>query len=294
VLRYQTHRASARLDRFLSPYRTAVWMVVCYDKAVALPADLLERLGPQPGATEAEQPEGGGDWREAELAEALIWASTHMQDMLTCRSDDEPRRRTELVRATLAHLSRRLVAAGDRDRRCPLLWGGMFAPLLRVGAPSSAGTRPADADVTVFVALHAEDVNGRWLEPLPALWAIAHGRATAAQVADAWATHRWMLLEGDGAEDPMMRPIHPRLAGGILCVEGVIPSELQMALLTRGGDVDLELVGEGMDRAVALVRGAVEALARSEAGAAGLRVLEGAFRQMVLREMRQFQQEEEE
>jgi hypothetical protein len=263
---------------------------------VQQPTDLLKRLGPDQGAADLnDEPPELGDWRERELADALVWASTHMQDMLTCRCDEEPRRRTELVRTTLAHLSRRLVAVGDRNRRCPLLWGGMFAPLLRVGPPLSAGARPADADVAIFVALHAEDVNPRWPDPLPALWAIAHGRATAAQVADAWAAHRWMLLEGegDGAADPLMRPIHPRLAGGILCVAGVIPSELQMALLTRGGDVDLELVGEGIDRAVALVRGAVEVLARSETGPSGLQVLEGPFRQLVLREMRNFQEDEE-
>ncbi len=57
--------------------------------------------------------------------------------------------------------------------------------------------------------------------------------------------------------------------------------------------MDLELVGEGIDWAVALVSSAVEALARSEPGQAGLRMLDGAFKQMVLREMRRFQEEED-
>jgi hypothetical protein len=78
VLRYQTHHESAKNDRFLSPYCTAVWMVVCYDKALVQPTDLLERLGPQPDTAVlgAEYPDGG-DWRERELVDSLIWASTH-------------------------------------------------------------------------------------------------------------------------------------------------------------------------------------------------------------------------
>jgi hypothetical protein len=66
-----------------------------------------------------------------------------------------------------------------------------------------------------------------------------------------------------------------------------------MALLTRGGDVDLELLGEGIDQAVALVSGAVEVLARSEPGQACLLMLKGAFKHLVLQEMQRFQEEEE-
>jgi hypothetical protein len=103
-----------------------------------------------------------------------------------------------------------------------------------------------------------------------------------------WAGHRWLLLAGDGPE----APVHPRLAGGILCVTGVIPADLQTALLTRGGDVDLELVGDRLDSAAGLVRGAAEALARGEEGERGLRVAEGPFRQLALREMRRFREED--
>jgi hypothetical protein len=72
----------------------------------------------------------------------------------------------------------------------------------------------------------------------------------------------------------------------------VIPADLQTALLTRGGDVDLELVGDRLDSAAGLVRGAAEALARGEEGERGLRVAEGPFRQLALREMRRFREED--
>jgi hypothetical protein len=201
VLRCQVRRHTAKKDGFLSPYRTAVWMVLCYDKSLRAPEDALDRLG-CPGApplgpvAATPSPDGAPavDWREVELADALVWASTHMQDMLTCRSDDEPRRRTALLCATLALLTRRLIAAGDL-RRSPRLWGGMFAPLLRaepnvvvaareegVGSGGGSGWRLRDADLVQHVALYADDANGRWADPVPALWAIAHGRGTAAQV----------------------------------------------------------------------------------------------------------------
>ncbi len=103
-----------------------------------------------------------------------------------------------------------------------------------------------------------------------------------------WAGYRWLLLAGDGPT----APVHPRLAGGILCMTGVIPADLQTALLTRGGDADLELVGDRLDRAAALLRGAAEALARGEAGETGLRVAHGPFRDLALREIRRFREED--
>ena len=49
VLRCQTGFSSAQRDRFASPYRTAVWMTLCYDRSLSNPKALLDRLGP-PGA----------------------------------------------------------------------------------------------------------------------------------------------------------------------------------------------------------------------------------------------------
>ena len=292
VLRWRTGHATCKSDGFLSPYRTAVWMTICYDKALCSHETLLERLGSKVGgnATARSLETEPLDWREDSLADALVWASTHMGDMLTCRHDDDPRRCTALLRQALSHLTRRLMAAGDAERS-PRLWGGKFAPLLYAkpdtAARSGGGGRVQDADLLMHVALHAADANSHWGDPVPALWAIAHGRGTAAQVADVWEAHQGLLLVGDGP----LAPVHPRLAAGILCVSGVIPTDLQLALLTRNGDVDLELLGDGIEHAAGLVRGAAESLARGEAGEAGLRLAAGPFRQQVLKEMRQFRED---
>jgi hypothetical protein len=292
ALRCQTGLQTVKTDGYLSPYRTAVWMVVCYDKAFSSPEDLLDRLDPRLGGGQtASRPADDGApmvWQVEALVDALIWASTHMGDMFTCRRDDEPQRRTALLRATLVYLTDRLIQAGDTNR-APRLWGAKFAPLLHAepDAAHPGSGRVRDAELVLYVALHAADINSHWGEPVQALWAIAHGRGTAAQVADLWAAHRGLLLAGDSPK----AHIHPRLAAGILCVSGVIPTDLQMVLLTRDGDLDLELLGDRMERAVGLLRGAIESLSRGDSGEAGLRLAHGPFRQLVLREMRRFRED---
>jgi len=36
--------------------------------------------------------------------------------------------------------------------------------------------------IVIHVAIHGDDVNTKWREPLPSLWALAHGKGTAAHV----------------------------------------------------------------------------------------------------------------
>ena len=131
VLKYQTHRSTAHEDKFSSPYRTALWMTIVKDHKLTQTKELLELMGPE------EVPEGAAadlDWREAELAEALAWASTHMMDMRTVCSGDEPKARLKFLLDCLLHTSHRCIDTNS-GHKVAGMWGGMMAPLLRQGQP---------------------------------------------------------------------------------------------------------------------------------------------------------------
>ena len=96
----------------------------------------------------------------------------------------------------------------------------------------------------MHVAIHGEDCNSKWNEPLPSLWAIAHGKGTALHVDKLWNNpdYKHLLFEGGcDAEDGRGKLI-PKLAGGVLDVLGVIPYELQEALLTGDCFVDISKI----------------------------------------------------
>lgn len=233
VLKYRTHKASANEDKFVSPYRTALWMTILYDyKALSEPDDLLKLMGADavPGQAAAEL-----DSREVELADALAWASTHMMDMKIVCCEDDPKRRLKFLVDTLVFLSKRLIhtdEASHKSFKVAHLWGGMFAPLLSF--------RSSDKEILVHVAMNGEDCHSKWREPLPSLWRIAHGRGTAAQVDKIWVNCRQLLFEGQG--DGVGSKLIPALAGGLLCVSGVIPYDLQETLLTSGSQVDMKQI----------------------------------------------------
>jgi len=127
----------------------------------------------------------------------------------------------------LINLSLRLIS-NKESGKAAALWSGMFAPLLR----TSHQTQNSNSRILIHVAIHGEDSNSKWQEPLPSLWALAHGKGTAAQVDKMWSLHRSLLFEG--------ATLIPSLAGGILCVSGVIPYELQEALLINDCFVDMK------------------------------------------------------
>lgn len=179
VLRYQSHRSSASEDRFNSPYRTALWMTILKDHKLSQTRELLELMGgddvPSSSAEEL-------DWREGELSDALAWASTHMMDMRTVCSEDEPRARLKLLIDCLIYLSHRLINTQSGHKVAPM-WGGMMAPLLRMSRPLPQQSRCLDCNrILVHVAIHGEDCNSKWHEPLPSLWSIAHSKGTALHV----------------------------------------------------------------------------------------------------------------
>ena len=150
ILKHQTYISTRHEDRFLSPYRTALWMTVCY-KPLDDPAALVACMGASPAAERTPEAAERGkltDWREEELVDSIIWASTHMQDMVSCRSDDDPKQRSHFLKCTLLYLSQRLLSEGEIEgddksdssqyrfklwARIPKIWGAMFAPLLSKG-----------------------------------------------------------------------------------------------------------------------------------------------------------------
>ena len=126
----------------------------------------------------------------------------------------------------------------------------MFAPLLSCN----------EKRILVHVAMSSEDCHSKWHEPLPSLWRIAHGRGSAAQVEKIWNLYKDLLFEesmarggtsGQGHRDSDRGKLIPGLAGGILCVSGVIPYDLQETLLTSNCDVDMTQI---QDNAVILFR----------------------------------------
>ena len=145
------------------------------------------------------------DWREGELSDALAWASTHMMDMRTVCSEDEPRARLKLLIDCLIYLSHRLINTQSGHKVAPM-WGGMMAPLLRMSRPLPQQSRCLDCNrILVHVAIHGEDCNSKWHEPLPSLWSIAHSKGTALHVQKLWNTPEYRhLLFQQGAEGGCM------------------------------------------------------------------------------------------
>jgi hypothetical protein len=236
VLKYRTHKATANEDKFVSPYRTSLWMTILYDyKALNEPEDLLKLMGSD---AVPEKSSAALDPRERELADALAWASTHMMDMKIVCGEDDPKRRLKFLIDTLVYLSTRLIdtdTVSQMSSKVALLWGGMFAPLL---SSSSSGDR-----ILVHVAVNGEDCHSKWREPLPSLWRIAHGKGSAVQVDKIWHHHKQLLFEGTRAHGGGAgRKMIPGLAGGLLKVSGVIPYDLQETLLTSGSQVDMKQI----------------------------------------------------
>jgi hypothetical protein len=225
ILKYQTYKDAANKDTFKSPYRTAVWMTILYDKSLSRPDQILMLMGT--GSLPADA-SAALDTRESDLADALAWASTNMRDMTTVRSDDDPKKRLKFLIDTLVHLSHRLIDTANTSR-VARLWNDIFEPLLSISHEALSAPKSQNR-IVVHVAIHAENNRSKWREPLPSLWAIAHDRGTAAQVDKIWKDHRYLLFDGDS--------LVPRLAGGILCVLG-IPIELQEVFLTTNCDVDM-------------------------------------------------------
>jgi hypothetical protein len=236
VLKYRTHEATAKEDKFVSPYRTSLWMTILYDyKALNEPEDLLKLMGADsiPEKSSAEL-----DPRERELAEALAWASIRMMDMKIVCGEDDPKRRLKFLINTLVYLSARLIDTDEASKlSCEVapLWGGMFAPLLS----SSSSEDRTRRRILVHVAINATDFNSKWRDPLPDLWSIAHGKGSAAQVEKIWHYHRQLLFAGTWADgDGAGCKLIPELAGGCLRVSGLIPYDLQWTLLISGSLVE--------------------------------------------------------
>jgi len=282
ILRNQTYRKSAEADSFLSPYRTAVWMSIVHDPELKQPAQMIEQMsGPSPNKL---------DDVVVELVHILRWASTCMQDMVIC---EHPEQRTMVLIELLVYLSRHLLSSG-RSKLVPSLWHGMFAPLVIILLHGIGPTKDkSNDDIIVNVVIHAQNLAHTWPQPVPVLWAIAHGKGTASQVADLWGdasevakVHEYRRLlfcrdrrEG-GIADPSQPPIHPVLAAGILSVSGHIDYELQEALLTRGGDVDMH-AGVSLRDPTRLLRSAIENLVK-EGKESSIQLADGDFKSCVM------------
>jgi len=277
VLKYHIHKASAQDDKYNSPYRTSVWIALLFDKELVEPTNLILLMGlDAPPRDDAPIV----DWRENELADAFVWASTHMVDIKMICSDDDPKRRLKFLVDMLVHLSLRLMLTGESGRAAAL-WSGMFAPLLRTSHQNPAAQR-----IVIHVAIHGDDVNTKWREPLPSLWALAHGKGTAAHVDKMWNSHRHLLFEGCARDTVKGAPLIPSLAGGILCVSGVIPYELQEAFLTCDCSVDMakfEDITEDYGRAIKLIRKALEDVVKHDDSK--IKIKEGTFKTAVMQEV---------
>ena len=111
----------------------------------------------------------------------------------------------------------------------------------------------------------------------------------AAQVADLWEHDKDLLMAEPG--DVEASPLHKVVAGGILCVTGTIPFELQMALLTRGGEVEINLISERVLDAVKLCSLAIQTLAAGSGERLNLKApgLEGPIQQEIKTVQKQFE-----
>jgi len=291
ILKYQIGMENAEEDKYLSPYRTALWMTILYDNSLDSPQALLRAMG---------QPDGGSSDRptetESTLVDCLIWASTHMQDMISCKMSDNAEEKTVFLIQTLVSLSRKMILADEPIERISRLWGGMFAQLL--SCSDEEDPRLSFNDVLLHVALYSEDCYDLWEEPLPALWAVAKGKGTASQITDLWSKHRQLLFGNNDAELGVWRilpessssMLHPRLAGGILCTDGEIDLQLQMAILTRGGDVDMEFVGvtdRNYNNAMRLLGAALETISKDDVSK--VNVKDGKFRSLVMEALQNLQ-----
>eukprot|EP00960_Hanusia_phi_P055293 762931-Hanusia_phi.AAC.1 len=284
ILKNQIGMESAEDDKYLSPYRTALWMAILYDASLDHPLALLRAMGQS-----EEDRSGALTETEDVLVDSLIWASTHMQDMISCKMSDNAQSKTKFVVQTLVFLSRKLILAEEAIERIARLWGGMFAHLLSCAEREEPEL--SFNDVLLHVALYSEDCYNLWEDPLPALWAVAKGKAKPSQITDLWSKHRGLLFGNWDAESRVWRILpdssdailHPRLAGGILCTDGEIDLQLQLAILTRGGDVDMEFTGvtdRNYKNAVRLLAAALESLSKDETSE--VKVKEGKFRSKVL------------
>jgi len=252
VLENQTHRED-RCDH-PNPYRTAIWMIILYDKKIKAAEDLLAKMS----STSEDRAS------EEELVNVMKWASVQMRDMIDCDQDDDPENKTALLVDMLIHLSDRSIAAGN-PHKVHDLWFGIFAPLLQACLPAAGSKgRPT---IVVTVAIHAVDQNEKWPGPVRALWSIAHGQGTADHVSNLWGDLdlRRLLYAGPGArehaDEEQKPPVQRDLAGGILAVAGVIPPSLQEALLVRGGDANLDSFADDMDRAMTSIIDTIEKIA---------------------------------
>mmetsp|Transcript_32441 Transcript_32441/g.50524 ORF Transcript_32441/g.50524 Transcript_32441/m.50524 type:complete len:149 (+) Transcript_32441:20-466(+) len=141
---------------------------------------------------------------------------------------------------------------------------------------------------------------------------MAHARSNAAEVNDLWSQFPDLLTASkdltipqpqhgiptnlalhhprspDSSGSVPTQPLHPTLAAGILSVSGVIHPDLQLALLTRGGEVQEERVSGGWHHAIRLVRGGIESLVQ-QAGDTEVPILlaPGEFRDLVLNEVKE-------
>jgi len=216
-------------------------MTIVKDHKLTQTKELLKLMGsdevPESAAAEL-------DWREAELAEALARASTHMMDMRTVCSGDEPKARLKFLLDCLLDTRHRCIDTNS-GHKVAGMWGGMMAPLLRLGRPlppprQEGAGHLSSTRILVHVAIHSEDCHSKWLEPLRSLWAVAHSKATATHVDKLWNSPEYQSLLFEEADSDGR--LIPRLAGGMLDVSGVIPYELQEVMLTRDSQVDISKI----------------------------------------------------
>jgi hypothetical protein len=289
VLKHQTHEATADSDGFSSPYRTAVWMIILLDVSVTEPKKLLEVICADINADEAKL-----KLTQSRTVDALIWASTYMNDTLVCypciKKENDPRQRTALLRKTLIYLSHVLMARGDA--RVPALWQNMFAAFLRDADAPVPGKSTKKPSIIKHVALHADNTSHMWPQPVLYLWAIAHKKSNPTQIKELWTRHREIFYREEAGKNI----IDPVIATGVLSLNaGTLPIELKMEILTNGSAEELDI--DDPQSATALVSDAVQLIAQTcinenrPLDESKFAIANGAFREHVLAAARKYMQD---
>ena len=295
ILRYDVYLDSAEDDKLNSPYRTAAWICILYDRSLKDETDVFKLMSPTTKSPKLNGVSSSLEDRAHKLVDTLVWASTHMQDMLQCAQDDDPQARHDFLITLMKYLTKKLRASRQHNR-IPQLWGGMFGKLLQFSPVQ--GAHRSIKKVSAFVVLYAEDANSHWKEPLPSLFAIAKYRCNAFQVAEIWEKHREFLFfkhEVNGSikwsgRDSDGSYIHEKFSSGILNTEGSIPFDLQMSLLTHKTTIAVESL-RNINHSISLVAGAIEALASLED--VEVPIQGDSFKQRVMAEMRKYRQVED-
>ncbi len=236
VLTFQIRRIEAVADKLYSPYRTALWINILYNKDCPGLGSILDCLDRKPVGEQTRVDLKELYWREIELADGLYWASLNMKRMRQIRSDEDPKEKCRFLTDILEDLSTSLMQiaekdpmliASNREDKVAQLWSGWFAQLLRFKKSS-----PDQNKLIQYVAINSPTFQPEWKQPLPSLWRIAHGSCSQQDVDRIWSKPdlQELLFEGTGI-----------LAGGLLQAD-IIDRKLQRQLLTRNCKVDMSRI----------------------------------------------------